>query len=103
MADKVATLGLGDKDFQYPVLPGSVGPEVVDIRKLYGDTGVFTYDPGFTSTASCESKITYIDGDVGVLLHRGYPIDQLAENSSFLEFWHWPTSVRWSRILSVVH
>ncbi len=85
MADKVATLGVGDQNLQYPILPGSVGPEVIDIRKLYGDTGVFTYDPGFTSTASCESKITYIDGDVGVLLHRGYPIDQLAEQSSFME------------------
>jgi citrate synthase len=69
----------------YPVLSGTVGPEVVDIRKLYGNTGRFTYDPGFTSTASCESKLTYIDGDAGILLHRGYPIDQLAEQSSFLE------------------
>ena len=69
----------------YPVLSGSVGPDVVDIRKLYGQTGRFTYDPGFTSTAACESKLTYIDGDAGILLHRGYPIDQLAEQSSFLE------------------
>jgi citrate synthase len=69
----------------YPVLSGSVGPEVVDIRKMYAQTGRFTYDPGFTSTASCESKLTYIDGDAGILLHRGYPIDQLAEQSSFLE------------------
>src|SRR5690349_24971581 len=72
-------------DFDYPVLDGSVGPEVVDIRKLYGQTGMFTYDPGFTSTASCQSKITYIDGEAGILLHRGYPIDQLAENSTFME------------------
>ena len=67
------------------MLDGSVGPEVVDIRKLYGETGMFTYDPGFTSTASCESAITYIDGEKGILLHRGYPIDQLAENSTFME------------------
>ena len=80
-----AGLKLGDKDFDYPVLSGSVGPQVVDIRKLYSDTGIFTYDPGFTSTAACESKITYIDGDVGVLLHRGYAIDELAEQSSFME------------------
>ena len=72
----------------YPVLQGSVGPEVVDIRKLYANTGRFTYDPGFTSTAACESKITYIDGDAGMLLYRGYPIDQLADKSNFLEVAH---------------
>jgi len=66
-------------------MSGSVGPDVIDIRKLYADTGMFTYDPGFTSTASCESALTYIDGDEGVLLHRGYPIGQLAEESSFME------------------
>ena len=80
-----AALNIDDRAFDYPVLTGSVGPEVIDIRKLYSETGRFTYDPGFTSTASCESKITYIDGDVGVLLHRGYPIDQLAEQSSYME------------------
>src|SRR4030095_8502508 len=64
---------------------GSEGPEVIDIRKFYTETGMFTYDPGFTSTASCESAITYIDGEKGILLHRGYPIDQLAENSTFME------------------
>ena len=64
---------------------GTIGPEVVDIAKLYGQTGMFTYDPGFTSTASCESKITYIDGDEGILLYRGYPIEQLAEHGDFLE------------------
>jgi len=80
-----ATLEVGEKSYEYPVMQGSVGPEVVDIRKLYADTGRFTYDPGFTSTAACESKITYIDGEAGVLLHRGYPIDQLAEQSSFME------------------
>src|SRR3546814_18742106 len=85
MADKKASLTLGGKSYDYDVLSGSVGPEVVDIRTLYGQTGAFTYDPGFTSTASCESAITYIDGDKGILLHRGYPIDQLAEHSSFLE------------------
>ena len=72
----------------YPILQGTVGPEVVDIRKLYANTGRFTFDPGFTSTAACESKITYIDGDAGVLLYRGYPIDQLAEKSNFLEVSH---------------
>ncbi|MDP6474626.1 MAG: citrate synthase [Alphaproteobacteria bacterium] len=70
---------------ELPVISGSLGPDVVDIRKFYGGTGKFTYDPGFTSTGSCESKITYIDGDQGVLLHRGYAIDELAENSDFLE------------------
>ena len=70
---------------EFPIMDGSVGPSVIDISKLYAQTGQFTYDPGFTSTASCESKITYIDGDVGVLLYRGYPIDQLAEQSDFLE------------------
>jgi len=73
------------KSHQFPVLPGTVGPRVIDIRKLYADTDYFTFDPGFTSTGSCESKITYIDGDVGVLLHRGYPIDELAIHSDFLE------------------
>ena len=73
------------KSWDLPVIEGTVGPRVVDIRKFYGDTGCFTYDPGFTSTGSCSSKITYIDGDAGILLHRGYPIDQLAENCDFLE------------------
>ncbi|MDP3660087.1 citrate synthase [Phenylobacterium sp.] len=80
-----AKLDLGGKTVELPVLHGTLGPDVVDVRKLYAETDVFTYDPGFTSTASCESKITYIDGDAGVLLHRGYPIDELAENSNFLE------------------
>jgi citrate synthase len=81
----MAKLALGGADNQFPVMSGSVGPDVIDIRKLYAQTGAFTYDPGFTSTASCESKITYIDGDQGILLHRGYPIDQLAEQSNFME------------------
>ena len=78
-------LSLGDRQLDYPVLQGSVGPEVVDIRKFYAQTDAFTYDPGFTSTASCRSALTYIDGDAGVLLHRGYPIGQLAEQSTFME------------------
>ena len=85
MADGSANIGLGDRHADYPVRSGSVGPDVIDIRKLYANTGAFTFDPGFTSTASCESAITYIDGDQGILLHRGYPIDQLAEQSSFME------------------
>ncbi len=85
MSDAPATLKFGDKDIGMPVLSGSVGPDVIDIRKLYAQTGAFTYDPGFTSTASCQSAITYIDGEEGILLHRGYPIDQLAEQSSFPE------------------
>ncbi len=82
---KTATLSFGDKTLELPMLTPSAGPDVIDIRKLYGQGGVFTYDPGFTSTASCDSTITYIDGDKGELLHRGYPIDQLAEKSHFLE------------------
>ncbi len=80
-----AKVSVGDKEVSLPILKGSVGPDVIDIRKLYGETDAFTFDPGFTSTASCESQITYIDGDKGVLLYRGYPIEQLAEHSSFLE------------------
>jgi citrate synthase len=73
------------RSWEFPVMHGSVGPSVVDVRKLYGDTGYFTYDPGYTSTGSCESKITYIDGDKGELLYRGYPIEELAEHSDFME------------------
>src|SRR4029078_910981 len=83
--NKTGTLTVGNNNWDMPVLPGTIGPEVVDISKLYGESGLFTYDPGFTSTASCESKITYIDGDEGVLLYRGYPIEQLAEHGDFLE------------------
>src|SRR6187402_1332814 len=82
---KTAKISVGDESHNYPVKAGTIGPEVIDIAKLYAQTGMFTYDPGFTSTASCESKITYIDGDEGVLLYRGYPIDQLAEHGDFLE------------------
>src|SRR5215217_7481703 len=80
-----ATLNLGGQTYDLPIIKGTTGPDVVDVRKFYADSDLFTFDPGFTSTASCESKITFIDGDAGVLLHRGYPIDQLAEKSSFLE------------------
>jgi citrate synthase len=80
-----ATITVNNKQLELPVYGGSVGPDVIDIRKLYAETNVFTYDPGFTSTASCESQITYIDGDEGTLLYRGYPIDQLADKSSFIE------------------
>ncbi len=73
------------KDFEYAVYDGTVGPQVIDIRSLYAQTGMFTFDPGFTSTASCESKITFIDGDKGELLYRGYPIEQLAEQSDYME------------------
>ncbi|WIY70745.1 citrate synthase [Aquidulcibacter paucihalophilus] len=83
-----ATLTYGDKSVDLPVLSGSTGPDVIDIRKLYGATDAFTYDPGFTSTAACESGLTFIDGDVGTLLHRGYPIDQLASQSNFIEVCH---------------
>ncbi|MFL1462803.1 citrate synthase [Roseococcus sp. DSY-14] len=74
-----------NKTAAMPLLSGTLGPQVADIRKLYGQLGIFTYDPGYGETASCESKITYIDGDEGVLLYRGYPIEQLAENSDFIE------------------
>ncbi len=82
---KTAVLNVDDKKATFPVHEGTIGPAVVDIAKLYGTTGMFTYDPGFTSTASCESKITYIDGDAGLLFYRGYPIEQLAEHGDFLE------------------
>jgi citrate synthase len=85
MTDKVAKLVIGDQTHEFPILSGSVGPDVMDIRSLYAKTGLFTYDPGFTSTAACDSAITYIDGDKGELLYRGYPIEQLAEKSNYLE------------------
>ncbi len=70
---------------EFPLLKGTHGPDVADIRQLYQKMGIFTFDPGYKSTASCESKITFIDGEKGILLYRGYPIEQLAEKSSFLE------------------
>jgi citrate synthase len=87
MADttKSATLTLDGQAYEFPVQSGTIGPDVIDIGKLYGQTKAFTFDPGFTSTASCLSSITYIDGDEGVLLYRGYPIEQLAEKGDFLE------------------
>ena len=80
-----AVLKIGDKSINLPIIAGSAGPNVMDIRKLYAETETFTLDPGFTSTAACESSITYIDGDKGELLYRGYPIEQLANKSSFIE------------------
>ncbi|MFN0194548.1 MAG: citrate synthase [Aestuariivirga sp.] len=87
MADtnNMATLQFEGTSVNLPVKPGTLGPDVIDISKLYAEGKVFTYDPGFTSTAACDSKITYIDGDAGILLHRGYPIEQLAEHGDFLE------------------
>ena len=82
---KSATLTIGDKTLELPMFSPTSGPDVIDIRKLYGQAGVFTYDPGFTSTASCDSTITFIDGDEGILTHRGYPIGELAEKSHYLE------------------
>jgi len=82
---KTAKLSINDRDFDLPVYSPTAGPDVIDITKLYGQAGVFTHDPGFTSTSSCESQITFIDGDKGELLHRGYPIDQLAKDSHYLE------------------
>ena len=88
-AGKKATLTLGsNQQTHLPVRSGTIGPDVIDVGRLYRDTGCFTYDPGFTSTANCSSKITYIDGDRGILLYRGYPIEQLAQHSSFIEVCH---------------
>ncbi|WP_019905116.1 citrate synthase [Methylobacterium sp. 77] len=80
-----STISVGDNQVDLPIKTGTIGPDVIDIGKLHAKTGMFTFDPGFTSTASCESKITYIDGDAGILLYRGYPIDQIAEQGDFLE------------------
>ena len=86
-AGKTATLTFNDsgKSVDLPIIEGTVGPEVIDVRRLYADTGYFTYDPGFTSTASCTSNLTYIDGEEGILMHRGYRIEDLAENCDFME------------------
>ncbi|SIO00756.1 citrate synthase [Parasphingorhabdus marina DSM 22363] len=88
MGNNSATFGLNGDNHEFQVMQGSEGPDVVDIRKLYAQTGAFTYDPGFTSTASCESELTFIDGGEGILLHRGYSIEQLAEHSTFMEVAH---------------
>ncbi len=87
MSEKLATLSFhdGKPSVDFPIYSGNEGPDVIDVRALYGKTGMFTYDPGFMSTASCRSSITYIDGDVGILQYRGYPIENLASNCSFLE------------------
>ncbi len=89
MTDTNQTVTLTDnrtgKTYTFPIMKGTTGPDVIDIKKLYGDTGLFTYDPGFTSTAACESGLTFIDGDEGILLHRGYSIKELAEKSDYLE------------------
>jgi len=85
MANDKATLSIGEKSWDFSVRQASVGPDIIDIGTLYKETGAFTFDPGFTSTASCESDITFIDGDEGVLLHRGYAIDELADKGDFLE------------------
>ena len=85
-----ATLRLGEntESFEFPILSGSMGPDTIDIRTLYAKTGLFTYDPGFLSTASTKSDITFIDGDKGILLYRGYPIEQLAAKCDFMEVCH---------------
>ncbi len=85
MSQEKAMLTIGEQTYEFDILNGSVGPSVIDIRSLYTKTGMFTYDPGFTSTAACDSTITYIDGDKGELLYRGYSIDQLAQDSHYLE------------------
>src|SRR5918996_905636 len=87
MAKSTATLTDNEtgKSYEFPIIHGTIGPRLVDIRKLYGESGMFTYDPGFTSTGSCGSQITYIDGDEGILLYRGYNIAELAEQSDFME------------------
>ena len=85
MSAKSGNFKIGDVTVDMPVKSGTIGPDVIDIGKLYNATGCFTFDPGFLSTAACESKITYIDGDEGILLHRGYPIEQLADHGDFLE------------------
>src|SRR6187399_970150 len=87
MTDRTATLTFSDGSptISFPILSGTIGPDVIDIRTLYNKTGKFTYDPGFMSTAACSSAITYIDGDKGELLYRGYPIEELAVKCDYLE------------------
>ena len=103
-----AKLKIGDKEFDFPIKKGSVGPSVVDVSKLYAQTNHFTFDPGFTSTGSCESSITYIDGDKGQCYYRGYPMDMLAEKSNFLEIayllWYGelPTKTEWDEFSSAI-
>ena len=108
MAEKSAQLTIGDSKLDLPIYSGTIGPDVVDVGQLTGQ-GVFTYDPGFVSTAACESKITYIDGGQGILLHRGYPIDQLAEHSDYLEvcylllYGELPSAAEKEKFVNTVH
>ena len=108
MTENTSKLNVGSEEYEFAVKSGSVGPDVIDIGKLYGQTGLFTLDPGFTSTASCESKITYIDGDQGVLLHRGYPIDSLAKEADYLEVCYIllngsaPTQAEYDKFTSII-
>ena len=110
MSEKKARLSIDgiEETIELPVYAGSTGPDVVDVRSLVGQ-GVFTYDPGFVSTAACESKITYIDGGQGILLHRGYPIDQLAEHSDYLEvcylllYGELPSAAEKEKFVNTVH
>ena len=103
-----AKLKIGNKEFDFPIKKGSVGPSVIDVSKLYAETDHFTFDPGFTSTGSCESSITYIDGDKGQCYYRGYPMDVLAEKSNFLEIayllWYGelPTKTEWDEFSSAI-
>ena len=103
-----AKLKIGTKEFDFPIKKGSVGPSVIDVSKLYAETDHFTFDPGFTSTGSCESSITYIDGDKGQCYYRGYPMDVLAEKSNFLEIayllWYGelPTKTEWDEFSSAI-
>ena len=103
-----AKLKIGSKDFNFPIKKGSVGPSVIDVSKLYAETDHFTFDPGFTSTGSCESSITYIDGDKGQCYYRGYPMDTLAEKSNFLEIayllWYGelPTKIEWEEFSDAI-
>ena len=107
MSDNVK-LKIGSKEFDFPIKKGSVGPSVIDVSKLYAETNHFTFDPGFTSTGSCESSITYIDGDKGQCYYRGYPMDTLAEKSNFLEIayllWYGelPTKSEWEEFSSAI-
>ncbi len=106
--DSNAKLKIGNKEFDFPIKKGSVGPSVIDVSKLYAETHHFTFDPGFTSTGSCESSITYIDGDKGQCYYRGYPMDVLAEKSNFLEIayllWYGelPTKTEWDEFSNAI-
>jgi len=110
MSDRKATLKIDGiaESIALPVYSGTLGPDVVDVGGLT-EKGLFTYDPGFVSTASCESRITFIDGDKGILLHRGYPIDQLAERSDYLEtcylllYGELPTAAQKQKFVGTVH